>query len=815
MARERHRALMQHFDELCDLPAEQRESRLAELRSHDPDLASHVASLLAQDAESFVLGGVVQRLAAEVAQDHAGRVLSGRYELLRSLGGGGGGSVWEALDRIREERVAIKLLGRELGTDPAAVRRFEREFRAVARLDHPNILRVHALGRDGDDRFIVMAFAPGGDLRRLARAPLDELLPLFLQLALALDYVHGRRIVHRDLKPANVVLSGDEPPVPLLADFGIARVEDEDSAVLTRTDAVVGTIDYLSPEQVRGGRVDPRSDLYALGCLIFWLVSGRAPFEGGTLERMSARLHRPAPSLRSVAPTAPPELAALVARLLEADPQRRPQSAVEVAHELAGLFAGDGRDAALCALLRSTQRGAFLYDPGLVGRDADLDALRTWLAAPRTAADAQGAEVLALIGDGGIGKTYLLGRLLDGLRTAGWPTWEIGFRRSATGAPGPFVALEDALSLLGADSLRAEAVRLRPIASGQDSASRDRRAQRLAEAMALATDAAPNRTGGRAVLVIDDLHQADPGAIDLLSALLRALGRDPARAPAVIVSLRPAGRDRIDALRTAGCPVREHALDPIDAPAIETIAARMLASSPSALPPALIAQLSRESQGHPLLVRADLRALIDDGWLRRVPGGWEYPPPSARATSCPPRSSSAACACCRNAPSRCCAAPPRSAPASRLRSWAAPCDSPRTSSSRPSTPPSTTRSSPAMGTTRKAASASASPTTATSRPSSENSTPSPSPSSTTPSAARCWPSAAPPSSAWPTTWRAAPTPPALIPTSWPRARPRGASTTRPTPCVGSKRRLPGSTRSRPSGTPRSERAPARPSPTSS
>jgi serine/threonine protein kinase len=374
---ERHAQVMEEFDAAADLdPAAQR-AYLDGLRQRDADLAREVESLLGYDASSgpvFGLGrgpavfpGIAgstassgepgtagehasqtsseqpdtgQVLARSVALD-PGTVVAGRYRVGDVIGSGGGGTVCRAHDLEKGVDVAVKFLRPTRLQNERGLERFLREFRAVARLDHPGCLQAFTEGVEEGRRYIVMEYVSGRDLDRLVGGPTDVVLAVLVQVAWALDYVHSRRIVHRDLKPANVLLVPGDPPSPRLADFGIAMLEDE-SARPTEGGGLVGTVDYLSPEQVQGRPADPRSDLYALGCMIFRLWAGRPPFLGPVHARLAARCREAPQLLRSLAPAAPVGLEELTARLLAINPADRPQSALEVADVLFALLVATG-----------------------------------------------------------------------------------------------------------------------------------------------------------------------------------------------------------------------------------------------------------------------------------------------------------------------------------------------------------------------------------------------------------------------------------------------------------------------------------------
>ncbi|WP_346958730.1 Stk1 family PASTA domain-containing Ser/Thr kinase [uncultured Arthrobacter sp.] len=221
----------------------------------------------------------------------AQRVLSGRYELGELIGRGGMADVFRGLDTRLGRTVAIKLLRPDLARDPQFQARFKREAQAVAALNHPSIVAVfdtgdHAVPGGHDDTvrvpYIVMEFVSGKTIRDLIKAKevtIDQAIDFSLGVLAALDYSHKAGIVHRDIKPANVMFCPDSNSVKVM-DFGIARAMADSSATMTQTQAVVGTAQYLSPEQARGETVDARSDLYSAGCLLYEMLTGRPPFVG-------------------------------------------------------------------------------------------------------------------------------------------------------------------------------------------------------------------------------------------------------------------------------------------------------------------------------------------------------------------------------------------------------------------------------------------------------------------------------------------------------------------------------------------------------
>jgi eukaryotic-like serine/threonine-protein kinase len=252
------------------------------------------------------------------------RLIGARYRLGDVIGRSLMSEVRRGEDLRLKRTVAIKLL-RDDG-DPRSVARFEREAQILARLHHPNIVVVFDTGVDGEERFIVMEFIEGPTLREV----LDNDGPLSLErasditskLASALGLAHERGIVHRDIKPSNVMLLHDGGVK--LVDMGIARLRSQEALTLTLT--VLGTARYLSPENARGDRLDGRSDVYSLGCVLFEMLTGRTPFEGSPVALSFAHVNTPAPRVRSINPGVPAAMDELVASMLEKDPAHRPQT---------------------------------------------------------------------------------------------------------------------------------------------------------------------------------------------------------------------------------------------------------------------------------------------------------------------------------------------------------------------------------------------------------------------------------------------------------------------------------------------------------
>jgi serine/threonine protein kinase len=355
----RYRQLMSLFDRAIEIPIADRPIWLARIQSEEPSLADELAQLLIHDGtcnDVFDSHGERLEIGLANACDVLARApggnedisnadpllnldLGGRYRLEQRIGAGGMGQVYRAFDRIEERVVAIKLLRPELAGDERQVERFRREFRAVSRLMHPGCITMFAEGSHLGRRYIVMEYVHGGSLERLSQGRPTELLPILITLANTLDYVHENRILHRDLKPANILLVPGEPLRPKLADFGIVHLGDDEAGRLTDTGAILGSIDFMAPEQIEGKPLDSRCDLYSFGGIIYSLWTGSPPFSGTPLQRLRARFESEAPSLRIRVPHAPPRLDALVARLLRRNRSERPDRARDVARELEKILA--------------------------------------------------------------------------------------------------------------------------------------------------------------------------------------------------------------------------------------------------------------------------------------------------------------------------------------------------------------------------------------------------------------------------------------------------------------------------------------------
>jgi len=281
-------------------------------------------------------------------------VIGERYELEQMVGAGGMSRVFRARDTALDRTVALKLLHAQYMGDDGYVERFQREARAVAQLSHPNIVTVIDRGEDGGRPFIVFEYVPGENLReRVVRCgPLSvrEVLQLGIQIARALAFAHEHGLVHRDVKPQNVIVN-EEDGRAQVTDFGIARSLDVDHG-MTMTGTIMGTSNYISPEQARGERVDASSDIYSLGAVLFELLTGTPPFEGDNFVAVAMQhVNAPAPSILERRVDCPLRLSRAIDRALAKKTEDRFPSMDAFAAELQACLAELGEQPDLDATL--------------------------------------------------------------------------------------------------------------------------------------------------------------------------------------------------------------------------------------------------------------------------------------------------------------------------------------------------------------------------------------------------------------------------------------------------------------------------------
>ena len=264
------------------------------------------------------------------------KLLAGRYELIEKIGEGGMAVVYKARCRLLNRYVAIKILRPEFTKDAQFVENFKRESQAAAGLQHPNIVSVYDVGKEGNIHFIVMELIDGRPLSDIIqeRAPMDykTSIELIKQVASALSVAHRNHIIHRDVKPHNIMITKDG--MAKLADFGIAKAVS-DSTLVTETSKVIGSVHYFSPEQARGAYVDERSDIYSLGIVLYEMLTGQVPFDGDNpvqvaLMHINDEITPPS----ELVPGIPPALEKLVMKATDKYQSNRYKSADEFLEDL-------------------------------------------------------------------------------------------------------------------------------------------------------------------------------------------------------------------------------------------------------------------------------------------------------------------------------------------------------------------------------------------------------------------------------------------------------------------------------------------------
>jgi predicted ATPase/predicted Ser/Thr protein kinase len=339
-----------------------------------------------------------------------GALFAGRYEVQEELGKGGMGRVYKVLDREIGEPVALKILNPDIAAERKTIDRFRNELKVARKITHRNVCRMHDINREKATYFITMEYVPGEDLksliRRKERLTEDEAILLAEQVCAGLSEAHRLGVTHRDLKPQNIMI--DEEGKARIMDFGIAR--SQETRGVTEEGLIIGTPDYMSPEQVEGGEAEPRSDVYSLGVVLYEMVTGRVPFEGKTALSIAFKHKTEAPlDPRKLNDRLSDAFSSIILRCLEKEKEKRYQTTEELLADLQSLKEGfvctsyPGQPC-LPGFLVETEAEAPGKRPVFVARDQELTRLGKWL----DSSLAGKGQVVFVTGEAGSGKTALL-----------------------------------------------------------------------------------------------------------------------------------------------------------------------------------------------------------------------------------------------------------------------------------------------------------------------------------------------------------------------------------------------------------------------
>jgi eukaryotic-like serine/threonine-protein kinase len=559
----------------------------------------------------------------------------GRYVVRGFLGEGGRKRVYLAHDEKLDRDVAVALIKTE-GLDEAGLARVQREAQAMGRLgDHPNVVTIHDIGEDNGQPFIVSQYMAGGDLafalnqRPDHRYPVEVAVRVGEQVCAGLEHAHARGIVHRDLKPGNIWF--DSAAVAKIGDFGLAVALDRSR--LTMAGMMVGTASYMPPEQAMGGQTTPASDLYALGCVLYEMITGRPPFVGDdTVAVISQHVNTAPVSPTWHAPDCPPGLEALILRLLEKDPRQRPASATEVGEAMAALVRGVTPPPQPVPSAAADQQANPIYRRTFVGREQELKQLEN---AFDNALSGQGS-LLMIVGEPGIGKTTITEQVstyvaMRGGRTLTGHCYEEG---SLSLPYLPFVEairahvvdhdgeqLSQELGQGAADVARIvsevrDRVNVVPASSGSPEEERFRLFQAVTSFLRNASGVQP------LCIILEDLHDADKGTMEMLVHLGRNLGG--ARL-LLIGTYRDVEVDRTHPLSAALAELRRvesfariplRGLSP-------TEVQRMLSNiAGQEVLYELAEAVYRQTEGNPLFIQEVIRYAAESGLIKREGGQW-------------------------------------------------------------------------------------------------------------------------------------------------------------------------------------------------
>ncbi len=564
----------------------------------------------------------------------------GPYQVVAQLGAGGMGEVYRASDARLGRDVALKVIRRALVNDDSALDRLLREATLASSLNHPNIVTIYETGVIDEDRYIAMELVDGTTLRELGRQglPLGRVIAIARQIAEALAVAHAAQIVHRDIKPDNVMVRPDG--YVKLLDFGLARVHERASLTIgstgpgTEAGMILGTIGYMAPEQARGESVALEADIFALGVLLYELVTGRHPFMGPSQLATLHALMWETPERPSVFnPELPRSIDQLILESLQKDARLRP-GATEVMYRLT--LAHDSTVAAALSSVAVTPRRALAGVP-IVGREAELDVLRREF----TRAQRGRGRLLVISGEAGLGKTTLVETFVRQLEDSGEAV-RIGRGRCSERLAGSeaYLPVLEALDSLQHDQQLGTLSRvLRTVAPSwyaqlMPPKENDSSAARLAadtlggsqERLKFEIAALLEELGRMHAVVLwfDDVHWADPSTTDLLGYVAQRLDRmrvlivTTCRPSALAQTRHPFLGLKLELLARGECT--EIAPETLDEAAIERYLS--LEFPEHAFPEGFAALISRRTEGSPLFMTDLLRDLKRRQVVRQQDGRW-------------------------------------------------------------------------------------------------------------------------------------------------------------------------------------------------
>ena len=583
-----------------------------------------------------------------------GERLADRYELVSELGRGGMGVVYRARDPRLNRDVAIKLIPpAQLSAE--SEQRFQREAQLVAQMDHPSIVPIYDFGRHGDALFFVMALVAGANLRAFLKqsSSLGEIVEIGIEVAKALDYSHARGVVHRDIKPENIMVARQEGQAVRVRvmDFGLARAESESR--MTRTGTLLGTVGYLSPEQITGRTPDGRSDIYALGTVLYECVVGEPPFSGEAQAVVYRIVHEFPQAPRTLGATIDDALEAIILQCLEKEPAKRPQRAGEVAEALERYRAGmrdSDRGRSIGEFTRTLHMPRPAHAP-FIGRQKESAELQHRL----NAAIAGECQLVLVGGEPGVGKTRLLDelehlararqiRVLHGRsieQERGLPYQEFfelvleHFRVKDTASAPPPDLSDLAPELVALFPMLAEIPEMRAAAGSAGSIERrgSQPPESRSQIFELLARTLARITGGRPlILFLEELHAADV-SLEALDYIVRRLGPMP-----ILV---------VGTYRSTEVPLRHPLNRMIEGFHGEKRAASLVLGQLSAFEhrsfletligtgvgDALAHKLYQGSEGNPFFTKELVRSLVDSGGIARDPSGaWNLSAEAALAS---------------------------------------------------------------------------------------------------------------------------------------------------------------------------------------